>query len=135
MKAVIDKATFQKEWENKKYGGMMYDHAVYYLDKVARYTSRSKNQNNFIAGKEAEFNEIEMEGKKGKYWKITPISAQSNFSNHSRKQKVEQTKYSGFSTSYVKDLIIAGKINIDDWQAESRKIFNFMVELDKIQQS
>lgn len=61
---------------------------------------------------------------------MKPVKS-AQFSNFGRQLKKEQSRYSGFATSYVKDLIISGHIKIDDWEKASKKIFTFMVELDK----
>jgi len=133
MKAKITASKFINEFESKF--GILYSHLVEYDNKKAYYNSKSKDQTRFVPGKEAEFEEIEKEGKKGKFLVIKPIQSggggYSGNSNYAKDVKREQSKYSGFATSYVKDLIIADKIEMKDWEAASKKIFNFMVELDK----
>lgn len=128
MKALIKSVTFTKEFETKF--GMMYGFKVVYDDKTAYYSSKSKEQKNFIEGQESEFVEEEKESNGKKFLTIKPVPKNPQ-SNYGRQVKKEQSRYSGFAVSYVKDLIIAGRVDIKDWEKESEKIFNFMVKLDK----
>lgn len=131
MKSVIKEVKYLKESESKY--GTLHNFMVYYDDKKAYYSSKTKDQNKFIAGQEAEFNEEEKEGtNNNKYLVIKPIQkVWSGKSGYSKEIKKEQSKYSGFAVSYVKDLIIAGKVPLSDWQKESKSIFEFMVSIDK----
>lgn len=129
MKAKITNVTFKKEYESKY--GMMYGFSVEYDGKSAYYSSKKKDQTKFVKGQEAEFTEEQRKNEKGKeYTVIKPIYAMGN-SNFGKQLKREQSKYSGFATSYVKDLIIAGKLEMKDWESASKKIALFMVNLDK----
>jgi len=128
MKAKITKVTFKKEYESKY--GTMYGFSIEYDGKSAYYSSKKREQNKFIEGSEAEFTEEKRKGESGEYLVIKPVYSGGN-SNFGRQLKREQSKYSGFAVSYVKDLIIAGVIKIDQWESASEKIFNFMVDLDK----
>lgn len=128
MKAVIKKTEFHKEFDSKF--GTLYSHKVWYDDKLAFYSSKSKNQNKFVPGKEAEFTEETIETKRGPMVKIKPMVAggQSNFG---KALKREQSRYTTMGASYVKDLIIAGKLDIKDWEKATEKIVKFMFNLDK----
>ena len=128
MKALITEAKFNKEFESKF--GVMYSHRIEYDGNVAFYTSKKKDQDYFVKGKEAEFTEETKTSDKGEFIVIKPIR-KGNFSNFSKQLQKEQSKYSGFAVSYVKDLIIADKLDIKDWEKASEKIFHFMVDLDK----
>lgn len=129
MKAVIKTAEFVKEYETKF--GTMYQHKITYDDKVASYSSKKKEQTEFIAGKEKEFDETENIAKNGqKYLNVKPIT-KNDLSGYAKNLKKEQSRYSGFSTSYAKDLVIAGKINFDQLFEVSERLFNHMVALDK----
>lgn len=133
MKAQITKVTYKDERDGKF--GKFYNFEIQYDGKTAYYTSKSKNQTNFIEGQEAEFNEEARQSKNGNdYLVIKPIK-QSYQSNYGKALQREQSKYSGFAVSYVKDLIIAGEIPIEKWESASKKIFQFMVDLDKSIQS
>jgi hypothetical protein len=128
MKAIITGAKWIKEYESKF--GPLHQHKIEYAGKTAWYSSKVKDQKHFIVGQEVEFTEIEQEGKNGKYTVIKPIQQSFN-SGFGRQLKREQSKYSGMATSYVKDLIIVGKIELKDWEALSRKVCQWMVNFDK----
>ena len=129
MKAKINRIDFQNEFETKY--GVLYSHIIQYdEDKQGFYSSKKKEQTYFKVGEEAEFTEEFKESRKGPYTVLKPIR-QGNFSNYNKNVKKEQSRYSGFAVSYVKDLIIADKLEMKQWESASKKIFNFMVELDK----
>jgi len=128
MKAKITNVTFKKEYESKF--GTMYGFNVEYDGKSAYYSSKKKDQNKFVKGQEVEFTEEKRKNDKGEYLIVKPIYEGGN-SNFGRQLKREQSKYSGFAVSYVKDLIIAGKLEMKDWESASKKICMFMVNLDK----
>jgi len=146
MKAIIKSVEFNKEFESQH--GPLYGFTITYDDKKAFYKSKSRDQKKFIKGQEAEFTEetIIKDGKK--YLIIKPVynRGQSNFG---KALKREQSKYSGFADSYVKDLLVAGIIkpehnneteNHNDivmvtWKKRAFEIFEHMVELDKTLQS
>lgn len=146
MKAVIQSVKFVKEYESKF--GTMYNFEVRYDDKRAFFTSKNKEQTKFIEGQEAEFTEekktyTKKDGSTGEYLVIKPpqFNKQSNFGKALKK---EQSRYSGFSESYVKDLLACGLIKpeltekdeehndivIMTWKKRSFEIFEHMVELD-----
>ena len=130
MKALITKAQFVKEFESKF--GLLYSFKIEYDGKTAWYSSKKKEQTNFIEGKEAEFTEEVKLGKDNKdYITIKPALAFQGQSNFGKALKKEQARYSAFAVSYCKDLIIADKLKFDQWEAASRKVFKLMVELDK----
>jgi hypothetical protein len=152
MKAIIKEVTFSKEGENKF--GKFYSFKVKYDEKQAFYNSKDKDQKKFIAGQEAEFTEEEKTytdkntGNPGSYWVIKPIQ-QNKQSNFGKALKKEQSKYSGFADSYVKDLLIAGIIKpekteqdksdndlaMNTWKKRSFEIFEHMVSIDKTLES
>jgi hypothetical protein len=127
MKALIKNVEFNKEFETKF--GTLYSFKVWYNDKWAYYSSKKKDQTNFVKGKETEFEEQLQKTEKGEFWKIT--LPKKSFGGYNKAIKKEQSRYSGFAVSYVKDLIIADKINIKDLEKASEKVFNLMVKLDK----
>lgn len=129
MKAIIKEVKFSKEYETKF--GTMYLHKVSYDDKVGYYSSKKKDQTYFVSGKEAEFTEEPRTGDKGEYIVIKPVKSGNFQSPAGRTLKKEQSRYSGFAVSYCKDLIVAGKLDIKQWEDASEKIFKFMVDLDK----
>jgi hypothetical protein len=140
MKAKIIFIDFDKEWHSDKYDKTYYQFSVTYeVDGIAKdgqYTSTQNPQTTFVAGNEYDVTEEQKEYRGEIQNKIKP-ARDTNFggSNYGRKIKQEQSKYSGFAVSYVKDLIIADKLPIEKWETASKKIFNFMVDLDKSIQS
>ena len=147
MKAIIKEVTFSKEGENKF--GKFYSFKVKYDEKVAYYNSKYKDQKNFIAGQEAEFTEEEKtytdkNGNPQSYFVIKPIS-QKRQSPYGKALNKEQSRYSGFSASYIKDMLIAGIIKPEKteedvihndivmitWKKHSQAIFEHMTEIDK----
>lgn len=128
MKAIIKSVKFQKEYDSKF--GKMYSFRIGWDDQTAFYSSKKQDQTYFVEGKEAEFNVEEKTSEKGTYKTIKPAMA-GNLSGYSKNLKKEQSRYSGFSLSYAKDLVVAGKIDIKDILITSERLFNHMVELDK----
>lgn len=120
MKAVIKDVQFKKDVQTRV-GTTMYQFLVVYDDKHATYLAANKDQKYFVKGKEAEFTEEQ----NGKYLNVKPVR---KFNRHIQK---EQSRYSAFAVSYCKDLIVAGKLEFAQWEPASKKIFHFMVELDK----
>lgn len=133
MKALIDNVQFNKEFESKF--GTLYNFTVSWYDENEQiqkgfYSSKKREQDKFKPGEESEFNIEEKKNDKGTYYVIKPIS-KGQFSGFNRNLKKEQSRYSGFAVSYCKDLIVSGHLPIEQWEKASKKIFNFMVELDK----
>jgi len=122
MKAKITSVKYEKEYESKF--GILYTFKIGYNDKVAYYSSKTKEQTKFVVDKEAEFTEEEKLGTNDRpYYVIKPITSGGfNNSGYGKAIQKEQSKYSGFAVSYVKDLIIADKIKIEQWESASEKI-------------
>jgi len=134
MKALITKVTFKEEKQGKF--GMQYNFFIDYDGKKAYYTSKSREQTKFVEGQECEFTEEKRTSKAGnEYFVVKAIYQQGNKSQYGKALQREQSKYSGFACSYVKDLIVSGHIQLDDWAGMSSMIFEHMVELDKSIQS
>lgn len=129
MKALITKLTFKGEKAGKF--GQEWNYEVEYDGKKAYFTSRSKDNIPFSEGVECAFTETQHTSKAGNdYYIIKPIK-NGGKSGYNKALQKEQSRYSGFSTSYAKDLVVAGKIEIDKILEVSEKLFNHMVELDK----
>lgn len=129
MKAVLKEIHFDKE-VNTKFG-VMFQYYVSYNDKNATFLCKTKDKHKFKAGIENEFIETSREYNGKTYYSIKSIQENKGNSNYGKAVQREQSKYSGFGVSYVKDLIIAGKIDIKDWEKASEKIVKFMVKMDK----
>lgn len=128
MKAIILSVEFVKEYETKF--GLLYLHKIKYDTKTAFYSSKKKEQTYFVVNKEAEFTEETKTGKNGDYFVIKQIT-QNKQSNFGRALKKEQSRYSGFATAYSKDLVVSGRIPLDQMEAKAWDLFNLMVEMDK----
>lgn len=130
MKAIIKEVTYKNEFEGKF--GTLHSFKVSYDDKVGFYNSKSKDQKKFVKGQEAEFTEEKRNSGKGDFYIIKPMVKDFNkSSSYGKALQREQSKYSGFAVSYVKDLIIADKLPLSLWQDSAEKIALFMAELDK----
>jgi hypothetical protein len=128
MKALITDVKFQKEYDTKF--GKNYSFKVTYNGRTGYYSSKSKDQNKFVAGQEAEFTEETKTSEKGTYIVIKPPfqNRQSNFGKALNKEK---SRYSGFAVSYAKDLVVADKLDKEDLPIYATMLFDLMVELDK----
>lgn len=133
MKATIKTVTFKKERDTQF--GKMYNFEVTYNDKKAVYSSKYKDQRSFVVGQEAEFTEEQRDytgtdGNTFTYTIIKPIKQQRQ-SNFGKALTREQSRYSGFAMSYAKDLVVGGRIQLDDMLMWTEMMFGKMVELDK----
>ena len=133
MKAQIQEVKFNKEFDSNF--GKLYQFIVSYDEKKAIYNSKSKDQQKFISGKEAEFTEegknfTDKNGNIHEFTVIKPIN-QNKQSNFGKALKKEQSRYSGFAMAYSKDLVVAGKIELKDIIIYARMLFDEMVNLDK----
>jgi hypothetical protein len=96
-----------------------------------QYLSKSKDQNKFVAGQEAEIALTSKEHNGKTYYSIKPAQNAFSGSNFSRKMKAEQSKYSGFAMSYAKDLVVSGSITPEQMFPTAKKMMDWMVEQDK----
>jgi len=142
MKAKITSIEFQKEYPTQF--GTLNLFKIGYNNKYGFYSSKYKDQKKFKIGEEAEFSEEIRTGKHSDYINIKPVYSQG-FSNYGRAIKKEQSRYSGFSDSYVKDMLTSGilipendeeaiihnDIVMITWKKRAFEIFEHMVELDK----
>lgn len=134
MKAVIKSAEFKKEFESKF--GTMYQFLVTYDEKKAVYSSKNKEQKNFVPGQEAEFTEetktyVNKRGENSTYLVIKPVNNFQKQSNFGKALKKEQSRYSGFATAYSKDLVVAGKLPLEELADYAWILFDLMVAMDK----
>lgn len=132
-KIKIDKIEFRSEKEGKY--GMMYNFVIHFDGKTALYTAKKKEQTTFEVGKEYDviLQEIAY-GNDGKTFTKIKLNKQKFNSNYGKHLQREQSKYSGFSLSYAKDLAVAGIINKEEILTYSTSFFKHMVDLDKTQQ-
>ena len=128
MKAKIDKVTFKKEYQSKF--GTLYLFEIEYEGKKGFYSSKRKDQTKFKEGAISEFTEDVQVKDGNEFIIIKPVYNQMQ-SSFGKALKREQSRYTTMGASYVKDLIIAGKIDIKDWEKATEKIVRFMFNLDK----
>ena len=128
MKAVITRVTFKGERDGKF--GKEFNFLVEYDGRSAYYTGKGMDIP-FKENEEAEFTETERESKNGNpYYVIKPVKAYGK-SPYNKNLSKEQSRYSGFSTSYAKDLAVAGLIKVHEIESFSKQFFHLMVDLDK----
>lgn len=86
------------------------------------YTSKSEEQTKFIIGKETEYNIEQKQGSKGFYNKITIPQSENSFQGGFKGKSAPdpKTQMISFAMSYTKDLIVGGKVGIQ----EMEKYFN-----------
>jgi hypothetical protein len=138
MKELIKEVTFVKEKQTQF--GTLYQFAVKYDNKKAFYSSKTKDQNKFVAGQEAEFTEEEKtytnkDGNPASFLVIKPFNPNKPASNFGKALKKEQSRYSGFAVSYAKDLVVGGRIQIEKLPDYAWELFNLMVAMDKTLES
>lgn len=94
------------------------------------YTSKSEDQKKFVVGNVANYDIEEKQGAKGKYYKITvPQSDGAIFSKGGKAPVDPRAQFIGFSAAYSKDLVVAGKVSIDNMNAFADAIFKNMIKL------
>jgi len=125
MKELIKDVKFNKELDSG-----VYSFKVTYNNKTAYYYTKNKGQNYFVPGQEAEFTEEKRTSQNGSYLVVKPIRANKQ-SNYGKALNREQSKYSGFAMAYSKDLVVAGKIDLEQMYAEAQCMVDWMFEADK----
>jgi hypothetical protein len=97
------------------------------------YTSKKEDQSIFIQGQEATYLIEEKIGKEDKkYCKVYPPKPANSFAPGGKAPFVPvdpRIQMISFSTSYAKDLVVAGKIEMKDLPKASEDIFTNMIKL------
>jgi hypothetical protein len=96
------------------------------------FTSKKEDQSSFIQGQEATYLIEEKEGKAGKkYCKINLPQTGKPFAGGKPGFVAADPRIQmiSFSTSYAKDLVVAGKIKMEDLPKASEDIFKNMIKL------
>lgn len=90
------------------------------------YTSKNENQNKFVVGQEADFNIEEKQGSKGVYYKITVPQADGK--PFGGKPAIDpKTQMISFVASYIKDLVVADKVKMDDFEKQFNRIYSLLI--------
>ena len=126
MKGIITDIKFKEE-KNTNWG-IMYVYTAIVNNTDVYFRVKDKNKLPFEEGKESEYTLKEVNFDGVIYHKINPVRKGST--NFDKALKREQSRYTTMGASYVKDLIIAGKIKIEDWHSETENLVRFMFELD-----
>jgi len=136
MEVQINSISYKKEFAGKF--GTMHVYDVEYSDtstgvtKRGEYLSKSADQTTFKEGESYQVTEEEREYNNNIYYKIKPVRERPpGQSSYSKKLKSEQARYSSFAVAYCKDLIIADKLEVDQWEHASMKIAKAMLRIDK----
>lgn len=88
------------------------------------YTSKNPNQTKFVVGNVADFNVEVKQGSKGPYNKITLPEQPKVFGG---KPQVEpRIQMISFAAAYTKDLVVAGKFGMQDFEKEFNRIYSIM---------
>jgi hypothetical protein len=89
------------------------------------YSSKDENQKKFIVGNVADYQIEEKQGSKGPYFKITvPGDAAPKFGKPQIDPRVSMISYAG---SYVKDLVVAGKVELKDYETQFNKMYTLFI--------
>lgn len=92
------------------------------------YTSKSADQTKFVVGNVADY-EIEVkQGSKGPYNKITvPQAAFVKGGGGGRPAPEPRVQMISFAAAYTKDLVVAGKFSMNDFEKEFNRIYTIMI--------
>ena len=92
------------------------------------YASKSEDQTKFVVGKEAEYVIEEKEARNGgKYYKITVPQAEGSKSFGGGRPTVDpKVQMISFAMSYTKDLIVGGKVQMNELEKEFNRIYTTM---------
>jgi hypothetical protein len=97
------------------------------------YSSKDEDQKRFVVGQEAEYNIEEKDGKNGKkYFRITspldPAPIQYRGAGGGGRPQIDpKVQMISFAAAYTKDLIVAGKIDIQSFGSQFNTIYNTMI--------
>lgn len=90
------------------------------------YNSKNPNQTKFIVGNVSDYQIEEKQGSKGLYYKITvPSDGPKSFGG--KPQIDPRVQMISFSTSYTKDLVVGGKVEMKDFDTVFNRIYNLMI--------
>lgn len=126
MKSKVTKFTKMDKKDN--YGNTSYVIEFENGDK-GFYTSKDENQRKFVVGQETEYNIEKKTGSTGKeYFKITIPSDGGGFQRGGGKPQVEpRVQMISFAAAYTKDLVVAGKTDLNSFESVFNKIYNVMI--------
>lgn len=92
------------------------------------YTSKNEEQTKFMVGNVADYLIEEKQGKNGTYYKVTiPQSDKPAWSGGGRPQQDPKVQMISFAMAYTKDLIVGGKVSMNDLEKEFNRVYNIMI--------
>lgn len=97
------------------------------------YNTKNGDQTYFVHGKPADYLIEAKTSKTGStYYVITSAEEQAakpvgNTGGFQRKQQDPKVQFISFAASYTKDLIVAGKFGMDNFEKEFNRIYNVMM--------
>lgn len=91
------------------------------------YTSKNPDQTKFVVGQETDCNIEQKQGNKGPYNKITLPQSEFKPGGGGRPAVDPKVSMIGFSASYTKDLICAGKVEMKDFGVVFEMIYGEMI--------
>jgi hypothetical protein len=127
-KAKIVRTVFVSEWNNPK-GGQIYYHKIE-LDNgdTGQIGSKEKMPAKLNPGQELHYT-IEATDKGNKIKAVMPVFAGDSKPGGGRPVIDPRAQFIGFSASYAKDLVIAGKVDLKDMNLLTERIFDNMAKL------
>ena len=125
MKAIVKKVEPNGTYDSQY--GLMYKYNITIGEHTGEYSSKKYQTSSadgfpFQIDSESEYEFID-----GQFPKIKTVS---NWSGGGGGYSAKKSSNTSFGVSYCKDLIVAGKLDVKDWQIASEKIINFMNKLD-----
>lgn len=91
------------------------------------YNTKDENQSKFVVGLEAEYEIEEKIGKNDKsWWKITIPGDKQAFFKAVKPQVEPRVQMISFAAAYTKDLVVAGKFSMNEFEKEFNRIYNIM---------
>ena len=91
------------------------------------YTSKNPDQNKFVVGNVADFEVEQRQGSKGPYNKINVPQAAFMKGGGGKPPVEPRIQMISFAAAYTKDLIVGGKVGMQDFEKEFNKIYNVMI--------
>lgn len=94
------------------------------------YNTKDENQSKFVKDLESEYEIEEKISQAGKsYFKITlPGDVKPQFKGGGGRPQVEpRIQMISFAAAYTKDLVVAGKFGMNDFDKEFNRIYNIMI--------
>jgi hypothetical protein len=91
------------------------------------YTSKNPDQTKFVIGQETDCNIEQKEGSKGPYNKITMPPSDGFKPGGGRPMPEPRVQMISFAAAYTKDLIVGGKVSMNDLEKEFNRLYNLMI--------